>query len=235
MNRIDCIIFGALGGISPTIARLAATYSTNPEGPPPELGFWIGVACFAILGAIIAMGIGSKEVKAAIFAGIAAPGIVTNVVAGHTAGQQPVEVIQQSLLEDRAVPFMFGISTAHAQLRPVVDGSAASLQRRPIAITPQITGGVPKGAVDVFANMPSDGGDVAVRVGTIYLNLGTQNLEVPTKATSLTLADQTVPISGQFAVDIAIQTAPGFGSDLIWALGGERQFNVQKIDVLPTR
>lgn len=235
MSRMECIIYGALGGLCPTIAKLASTFSADPGQPLPEYGFWIGVVCFAILGAIIAAGVGSKEIKAAVFAGIAAPGIVTNVVAGHNAANPlPAVTVTEPSAGLRIDPALFGISTAHAQ--PLVNpprtvAGAAGLQQ--VTVTPRIEGGKPRGALQVQAIVQRGGAEVSVPAGALYLDQGAQVLEIPRDAIGLTVGGERMDFSGQTNITLIVKTSTSFGSELVWAFGGERQYQVQSLQVAP--
>jgi hypothetical protein len=74
--------FGALGGVLPTLTLLASTYVTIPETPLPAPGLLLGLALYAIVGGVVALTNTSQEIRQAIFAGIAAPAILSSVLAG---------------------------------------------------------------------------------------------------------------------------------------------------------
>jgi hypothetical protein len=75
--------WGAIGGILPTLAKIAGTFGANFDAPIPNLsGVAIAVVLYGVIGAVVARGIGNAEIKQAIFAGIAAPAILVSVIAG---------------------------------------------------------------------------------------------------------------------------------------------------------
>lgn len=234
MGRKDAIIFGALGGMCPTIAKLAAFYSVQTGADLPELGVWIGLTLFAFLGGIIALGFGATEVRAAIVAGIAAPAIVTNVISGaNGAGKEDLSAMLQ-------IPV---ISVAHAQDRtPDVTGvvvgamlatGAVTNQSRVIQVNPRIIGGVPnRVSVPLAFVVERDGVQTDVPVSTITKSTKTRNYVVPEGAVSLRVNGETIGLD-EFdeQIDIEINTAPTFGGDLLWALGGKRSYRVIDLKV----
>lgn len=62
--------FGALGGILPTLAQVASTYTTNPETPLPAIDLYFGLIVWAIVGDGIALTNTSRERREAIFAAV---------------------------------------------------------------------------------------------------------------------------------------------------------------------
>lgn len=201
------------------------------------MGVYIGLILFGILGAIIAFGFGSKEVKAAIVAGIAAPAIVTNVISGVQDSRLDANVVAE---ETAIVTFL--ATEAHAQTTS--HGTTAEAEpSRSITITPVIT----SGSANVRAPLEyyyipeggrvNNGADGAQPVdGTITIN-GAQTITIPNDAASLVIGGQVIPVedldtSGN-AVKLQIQTRPTVGGDLIWALGGSRKYAVTGVQVVP--
>jgi hypothetical protein len=83
-SRSALFLFGAFGGIMPTLANLATTYVAIPATPMPAVGLLFGLALFAVIGGGVALTNTSREIRQAIFAGIAAPAIMTSIIAGST-------------------------------------------------------------------------------------------------------------------------------------------------------
>jgi hypothetical protein len=227
----ESLFFGALGGICPTIAQLAGSYSAKPAQPLPELGVLFGLGLFALLGAIIATGFGAKEIKAAIAAGIAAPAIVTNIVSG-VENQKPAPPVEIAV---SAVFSGFGAAFAQSEdigtgrlIDPTLYGGG-----RVIQIVPQITGGDGGLNLPIFAQIAGQSGDSPVQVGTI-LTGAPQIIPIPEGTTALVIGQQSVPLSSEnVSVDVRIDTAPTFAGDLLWAFGGRRTYAVEDVTLMP--
>jgi hypothetical protein len=79
-----CLIVAGIGGMVPTLSKLASYYVTgNGTGAPlPGKGMIFGIFLFFILGAVLAYVLSESDLKRAFIIGIAAPGIITNIVSG---------------------------------------------------------------------------------------------------------------------------------------------------------
>lgn len=228
MTYMQCILCGALGGACPTIAKLASYYSTQPTAPIPELGALIGLGLFAVLGGIIATAFGSKDVKAAIVAGIAAPGIVTNVVAGQQQTQfASVAEAPKITTAGLGIEGLLGISAAYAQTDPdTMRGGGMTLTVQPV-----ISGGKFAGRLEVFAG--TGDGPVDLPVGVLAPGGAAQQIVVPVGTTRLRVGDVEIPVNGTRDVTVTITTEPSFGRDLLWALGGQRKYDVKDVEITP--
>lgn len=219
MRKLEAVCYGALGGMCPTLAKLAGSFSANPDQDMPALGVYIGVGLFAILGAIVALGFGTREVKAAIVAGIAAPAIVTNVISGVADNNSQNQ--QAALYEI--------VGTAHAQSGAIelAQGSGAV-----ITVNPMVSGG-DAGQIEPLYYWWSDNG-VRVGRGEGVLNpTSEQTLAVPSGATSLVINGRNIDLSNITqsggTVDLTVTAKPTIAGDLRWALGGQRQLTVQDL------
>jgi hypothetical protein len=225
------LIGGALGGILPTLAKLASTYVTVPETPLPAIGMLLGLIIFAIIGAAIAFGTGQAEVRQALIAGIAAPGIITNLVAGATADPKRTASESQPHLAT-----LWSVGVAHAQdaRNPA---AAAAPGFRSVTIDPKVQGGLPANAaipVTVEIKGPNDTVQ-RVQIGTVSTFSKPTTLAVPVAADKLRIGDHPVAIDGQNTkVDLGVSTQTTVGSDLLWALGGQRTYRIDKIAPKPT-
>ena len=77
------LMWGAMGGVLPTIAKIASGFAANFDAPfPNAVGVLIALGGYAFLGAVIGRAMGNPDMKQALIAGIAAPAILTNVVNG---------------------------------------------------------------------------------------------------------------------------------------------------------
>ena len=75
-------IFAAFGGMLPTFSHLAATYTTQPDTPLPTLGVVFGLGLFSIISVVLCVAFNQTELRQALVMGIAAPGIITNILSG---------------------------------------------------------------------------------------------------------------------------------------------------------
>lgn len=75
-------LFGAFGGILPTLANLAPQYITDWHTALPTLGFWFGLFIWAVVGGGMALTNATAETRQAIFAAVVAPALLTNITAG---------------------------------------------------------------------------------------------------------------------------------------------------------
>jgi hypothetical protein len=78
----DCLILAGVGGVIPTISRLASTYVSDPSTPMPEPGLYFGLLLFFVIGAVLAFAFSETNMRRAFILGVCAPGIITNIVAG---------------------------------------------------------------------------------------------------------------------------------------------------------
>lgn len=227
MSRFECLAFGALGGMCPTLAHFASFYATKPSSALPEVGVLIGLGLFAVLGSVIAVGFGAREVKAAIVAGIAAPGIVSNVAAGAAADGARAETDTAAL--------SFFIGTAHAQadaITNVVIDPAIFGDGRAVQIVPILRGGTPEGLnLPVTAVVTENGNEMEVPIATIQGTVP-QTVTVPKATTALRIGTTTVPLDETSqSVDVTIDAAPSIKGDLLWALGAQRSYWVRGVEL----
>lgn len=80
------LAMAGLGGILPTLSRIAAFYVANPTAPLPAGGFYVGVFCFFLIGSVIGFALAESNARRAVLVGIAAPAIITNVAQGVSEG-----------------------------------------------------------------------------------------------------------------------------------------------------
>lgn len=224
MNTVVAMFFGALGGVCPSLAKLAAAYATQVGLQMPEVGVYVGLVLFAILGAIVAVGFGAENRRAAIIAGIAAPAIVTNVLAGAAAQTQ----------QQRDVSGLLGVSAAYAQSSDVQksDGGPAT-----IVIVPRISnGGVPlRERVHVDWSAAS-GARLSASAQSVEVD-EEQTLVIPEGATAVEIQGRTVGLEDILRnggrVNLRVETRPTFAGDLHWALGGARDYSIRSVEILP--
>lgn len=211
-------LWGGFGGVLPTAAKLASTYVSAPGTPLPELGLILGVALWALVGGGVALSNTSYETRQAIFAGIAAPAILSSLVSGATS--QPAQ--------DRRAA-LFGIS-AYAQpsdLEGVGGGT--------VIISPNVNGGLPRSvSLPVTAKVTTGDQTTTVRLGEIKDLSSPTAFTVPPGTSQVFVSDVPVATTGAVTnVDVSVTTAPSVGGDLWWALGAPRNFQIKQVDVAP--
>ncbi|MDC7789729.1 hypothetical protein PQJ75_19280 [Rhodoplanes sp. TEM] len=221
---VPILIAGALGGVLPTTARLASTYVSLPDTPLPGFGLLLGLSLFALIGAAIAYGTGSTEVRQALVAGVAAPGIITNLVAGADAPRR-----------SDVLPFQHFALVSIAQAQPAASppGPSASGSIKSITIDPRVSGGVPS-TTNIPVTAQIAGGPNSetrtVQIGSIRSLTGPTTLTAPPGTQNITIGGKTVPLnSPDNKIDLSVSTRPSFGSDFLWALGGQRSFSIEQV------
>ena len=233
MKQWHILSYGALGGICPILSEKASYYVAFPEADLPEMGLYIGMAMFAVLGGIMATAFGSKEVKAAVVAGIAAPAIVAGVVNGQSDGANEKNRIVAQIgaegapTEVRASAlWTLGVGVAHAQARSTMRDLT---DHKAIRVETEVQGGLPSIEdlrVYAISNDPNKGPEI---VGILSPNSGPQEFFVREGTVGLLIAGERIEIQDAEEIRIEITTSKTFASELIWALGGKRNSPVQSI------
>jgi hypothetical protein len=222
------LIAGALGGILPTTAKLATTYVGVPATPLPEIGLLLGLALFAVIGAAIAFATSSTDFRQALLAGIAAPGIITNLVAGADA-QQHAGLDSPDFSVARMLSF---VPAARAQ-DGRVPGQPAASGVKSITIDPKVTGGLPASTnIPVTAEIAggANSGTRRVQIGTITSLTNATKLTVPADTTHVMIGGTSVPLaSTDNTVTLSVSTKSTLQSDFLWALGGQRSYSIEQI------
>jgi len=229
-----CLVIAGVGGIIPTVSRLASAYVSDPSTPMPQAGMAIGLLLFFIIGAILAYAFSENSIKQAFILGICAPGIITNIVAGvndSSTSQQST-----SALLDFHI-----ISTAYADPQPtgnITPPPATSTSSPVLKINTSVTGGgkwersktkitvsfIKANGSSVTAasfssaqssiSVSAPPGAVAVRIQAGSKAL-TRNL--PTGSYTSAVIDTNISVKGT--------------NDFMWALGAKREPSVEAIQV----
>lgn len=87
---INCLLMAGIGGMIPTLCKLASSFSVNPNQPLPEYGLYIGLSLFFIIGTVLAYAFQEENLKQAFILGICAPAIITSIVSGANEGKTPI-------------------------------------------------------------------------------------------------------------------------------------------------
>ena len=235
--------FGMLGGVLPTCATLASTYVASPETPLPAIGLYFGVALWALIGGVVALMNTSPETRHAIFAGIAAPAILLNIVSGATdAGtrkkvQLPSHAeLTWGILADALVP------TARAEdvtKKPQLgEGSSPGFSSgfssdfSSVQISPTVNGGIPTNAsIPVTAQFQTGGKIETVHLGEITDLNTTATFAVPVGWT-VYVSGKPVSLTGSVTkINLAVQTKTSGMNDFLWALGLPRNYTIQDVTI----
>jgi len=225
MSLKPILVGGAIGGVLPTLAKLASTYVATPSTPPPQLGLLIGLALFGIIGAAIAVATKQTDIQQALIAGIAAPGIITNLLAGAAqSGPQsapPTPAVHGSILDF--------VGTAFAQGSVTADTIAGVRQ---ITIDPKVAGGLPNTAnIAVTGKVTGqDNKKSSIKLGTINSLSEPTTITVPSSIDQIQIGGTTVPLSGPHTtIQLDVATKPTSGSDFFWALGAPRTYQIDAV------
>lgn len=212
--------YGALGGVIPTAASLAATYVNVPGTEMPTIGLLIGIGLYAFVGGGVALGsVTMAEVRQAVFAGIAAPGIIANALAGVSASKT------QSAEIDTFPSVIVG--TAHAQ-EPTPQPTLG-VKNDVIIVTPTVTGQYPTGRIEVTAKMPN--GEIKV-IGEVTNFNGLTAFEIPDGVSQVFIAGAPVDVNEEVnRVELGVKSAPTLVSDFWWALGAKREYGIESINI----
>ena len=243
MKMRQVALYGALGGCCPTIAKLGSYYSANTGAPLPEPSIIFALSIFAVLGAIVAIAVDSTNVKAAIVAGIAAPGIVMSIVS-----QQPD--YDPSMLSPTAVPTesedssfeLFGIKTSLAQdfvSEPNISLSPST--EHTISVRSDLvrsSGNIfwhalPSKLVGVTAIVDRNDRKTRVPLGAFDLFRESLEYEVPKGTNSIEVAGREFDLDGLTEVIVKFAATSSLKSDFLWIFGMRRQFDAKVLQVIP--
>lgn len=218
----ECVALAAIGGLLPTAAKLATTYTTAPETPLPGMGLFIGLLLFAVIGGVLAYALSETNVRQALVLGIAAPGVITNIVAGasHVRGgelQALVEVLPLPAAVAQAAP------AAPARVAPPVAQAPRTFTLRPYTRNGDAWSNenLPVSVTFVLPDGTSTARAALVPIGQ------TQVIVVPPVATAVRFS------AGQMTRDVDVGSLPADTvnlevsvkgkNDFFWALGARRE------------
>ena len=200
--------YGALGGITPVIAGLGTTYLAVPGTAMPTIGILIGLGAAFFVGGMVAIAfVTAPEARHAVFAGIAAPSIIANMLSSATSSGN---------LQASQVNWFTSSAIAQTVSEPV--GNSV------VIVSPDVTGPEPTGEIAIYVGNKKIGdvtnfaGDSAFEVpkGTSQVTIGKVNVDI----------DQTVN-----RVDLIIKSGPTIYNDIWWALGAKRKYGIKSLEV----
>lgn len=237
------LILGALGGMSPSLSKLAAVYVAFPKTDLPEPGWYFGLTLFGIIGAIVAYAFGATDAKAALAAGIAAPAIISSAV----NGVQPERTVPAKIIEGPAPQRAgsFGgwfVAQARAEDRPPTSpwtfdagegqtGVVTMSDSRTLVIQPKVNGGLPNAAAPPLAVTATLSDGKTISLGTLNSYDRPFVFVLPKDTKTVGLNAKQAPISSdQSVIDLFVTTKPTVSGDFKWALGADRTYAITGID-----
>ncbi len=239
------VMFAAgVGGVLPTVAKTASTYVTDQGADLPKIGLYLAIGLFFVLGAAVAFMLRERDARKAMVLGIAAPGIVTNILAGATQAdlaRNGAPLAQVPTVATNADwGRLLGVSSAHAaDLTPIhlaQLAAATARSRSQLTVVPAINGASVKYArTPVTLEFLSERG-VVVATRTVDPRV-TTNVSVPVgadtvRATSDGQSEETkLPRGAYTNADLHLKIDLDPGNDFLWALGGSRRARVANIGV----
>lgn len=171
---VPIVTIGFFGGSAPSIIKAAAALAAGTDLFSLSWGFWVGAALYGLIGGVVALALGEQNLRGALFAGIAAPALVSNAITGAQnerppSGRPPVVIHEAPFSPASGAPapkpgsFLFGMPTSIA-IHFLV--STAQAQQHPAPPSPNVPSAAPiAGATPTVA--ASGTMDVRVRFQTI--------------------------------------------------------------------
>lgn len=234
--RIWCLacLMAAIGGILPTACKLGATYVSHPETPLPSMGLFVGLLIFAVIGVVLCIAFRQTELHRALIIGIAAPGLITNIVSGAAAATLSPD--GEGVKAQSAIGLPIGF-TENGIARPPTSSRGKghfflAEGPRQVRIDSLVTNDISiRGRIDVSVKVrgalqPRPVGSLPAR-GAISVNL-------PRNAKRLifTAAGKRTEVAiprGAFDVQLHVYAASSWKKDFRWALGGRRYGTINSI------
>jgi hypothetical protein len=230
-STLVIVIWAGIGGILPTLAKLAAFYVNLPKEPLPDPGLYLGLSLFFILGAAVALVSKVTDFRKAIVVGIAAPGVVSNIAAGNEQAEK-AQPSQQEAPEQTAMleawPLILGIGTARAQTPPP---QAVQLTVVPAPTDSEVNYAASPVRIQFLSR------DGRVLTSTTVDPRTTTPLSVPQGAASVRAeaggrwGDTALPRGPYASADLRLKVEFGRPNDFLWALGQTRKARIDGVDV----
>ncbi len=226
----ECVLTAAAGGLLPTAAKLATTYTTAPHTPPPELGLLYGLALFAAIGAILAYALSETNVRQALILGIAAPGVITNIVAGANSTKlgSPLSLYD-------VIPFASAVAQASSNWR----APKAPTDSKTLTLRAQTKNGdswsnenLPVSVTFVLPDGTSMAPSALVPIGQL------QHVVIPTQATAVRFSaghmSRLLELESLPSAAIDIEVTVKGKNDFLWSLGARREAVVGNLKLTPS-
>lgn len=82
-DGLKCFVLAGIGGLLPTLSKLAAAFAAQPDQPLPHWHITIALSIFFVLGCVLNVPFNREhDLTKAVMVGIAAPALITNIIAG---------------------------------------------------------------------------------------------------------------------------------------------------------
>lgn len=238
------IFFGAFGGMAPTLMKLASTYVAHP-GPLPAITLLLGLSLYAIIGAGIAIALGEQNMRGALFAGIAAPALITNAITGAQdngpQGQQSRPLVSwitpayAEALGNYHVAYNFMSEVVKLNRLPT---SILKANKSVTILGPSVP--IHPAKIDICfldqenakAALSAADDDKIVKCSKqvqLTTNTGaSETLEAPPETAAVSVAGRPIVLDKVMnPVGVSVENRPTFLNDFLWALGGKRTFSAE--------
>lgn len=232
IQMLGIFIAGGIGGLMPTLVKMAPVYIQDDGTPLPAAGFYLGLSIFFVIGAIVALASKETDFGKAILLGIAAPGIVTNFLAGKAEGAQIAQpVAAHDIDANQIFSALMGTGPALAQSTTTI-APTPSANSPQLKVVPHVTGSKVKLKPLKLQFFSADGAvlltrDVDARHET--------TLEVPIGASLVRTTsdgkstDARLPANQYSDADLNLDLQVAKGNDLMWAFGAPRKAKVESL------
>lgn len=233
LHTIEMCCMAGLGGMLPTLAKLAGTYVTEPWTPMPEPGLYFGLALFFVVGMIVYRGLREgRTTREAIIVGIAAPALITNILFGASEAQTSKNI--------QTVGFNMLVATAYAeehQTEMTPDTRIPTGKRTvniKILATPKMMTGVTSSDIHVSAVQkdPTTGDVKWFSMGRVPVG-GWGKYSIPEDVESLrfttkgTDSEIVLPKGTPMAIIVVgVKAEITWWNDFLWAMGYKRKAEV---------
>jgi hypothetical protein len=227
---------GGLGGLLPTLTKLAPIYIEVQAPPLPAPGFYLGLAIFFLVGAIVAGAYRERDCAKALLLGVAAPGLITNYLAGQSTIPALPATTTSAPAKDanQVIGALLGAAPAYAQRSSSTAAQASAPDASVITVVPRLVNGrTPYSIKPVQLQFVDKDGSV---LQTTFLSPRVATtLSVPQGSKAIrALADDrqtsaNLPAGDFSMADLDLAMYVSKGNDLVWALGGTRAARVDAL------
>jgi hypothetical protein len=236
------VSFGFLGGVIPTLLKLASAFVAVEDIDMPRYTFWLAVIFYGLVGATVSAAFRQYTTREAFIAGIIAPSLVANLIGGYSEGSTKRSVRTGDVAPIIwSVPGLISVASAQelkgAEPGPFIINGAESLpDHKTIDFEwdlPRKNVVVGKVRMDLLKNFDPDSPRKTIYVSPSYS--GTIELPADYKYILIEGAPpvQIPPGTSQLTISGNVRTS--LTNDFVWALGGTRVYKLQNpsVAILP--
>jgi len=245
---VKILLCAGLGGIMPTLCRLAASYGDGTGPTSLSLQLIYGLALFFVIGGAVALVLGESDFKKAFMLGISAPAFIASTYSAATQGRNvpvataPMPASPSGRLYDPAgnLERLFGIGEAIAAepastLAPVV--LAPSRWSGHLTVQSNISSATRGYAIDpVELRFEGEGGSL---LSSVVLDPKvTSTVSIPAGARSIIASIDgqqrrvELPPGALSSATLKLTIDTSHFADLQWALGSNRPVRVEGLSVM---